>query len=360
MTGIDLVSRPEDVTAEWLTTVLRAAGALPEPGRVTGFDTEPVGTGQVGDSVRFALAYDGAEGPASVVGKFPAADETSRGAAAATRTYEVETRFYQQLRDRVAITTPRPYVALLDLEANEFVLLMNDLAPAVQGDQLAGCDVGAAELAMVEVAKLHAPVWDDATLTELAWLNRSNPETQAFYTQLMSTMYPAFLDRYGDRVEREVVEAGNRLVDRLDDYLGNRPEPHTAAHGDYRLDNMLFGTGGDSPPLAVVDWQTATTGPGLTDASYFLGAGLLPEDRRKHERQLIEAYHQALIAGGVEGYDWDRCWTDYRRFAFGGLIMAMAASMLVERTDRGDDMFMAMATRHCEQILDLEATEFLL
>jgi hypothetical protein len=33
--------------------------------------------------------------------------------------------------------------------------------------------------------------------------------------------------------------------------------------------------------------------------------------------------------------------------------------MLVERTPRGDDMFMAMATRHCQQILDLDATEFL-
>jgi hypothetical protein len=33
--------------------------------------------------------------------------------------------------------------------------------------------------------------------------------------------------------------------------------------------------------------------------------------------------------------------------------------MLVERTARGDDMFMTMASRHGQHILDLEAEEFL-
>jgi hypothetical protein len=34
--------------------------------------------------------------------------------------------------------------------------------------------------------------------------------------------------------------------------------------------------------------------------------------------------------------------------------MALAASMLVERTDRGDEMFMAMAHRHAQHALDLD------
>ena len=39
---------PDPVTPEWLTAVLHAAGALDEASRVTGFDAEAVGTGQVG------------------------------------------------------------------------------------------------------------------------------------------------------------------------------------------------------------------------------------------------------------------------------------------------------------------------
>ena len=35
--------------------------------------------------------------------------------------------------------------------------------------------------------------------------------------------------------------------------------------------------------------------------------------------------------------------------------MAVAASMLVERTDRGDQMFLTMAARHARHALDLDA-----
>ena len=83
------------------------------------------------------------------------------------------------------------------------------------------------------------------------------------------------------------------------------------------------------------------------------------EDRRTNEEALIREYHRGLLAAGVDGYDWNTCWDDYRRYSFGGLIMAIAASVLVERTDRGDDMFMAMASRHSTQALDLGADEFL-
>jgi hypothetical protein len=39
--------------------------------------------------------------------------------------------------------------------------------------------------------------------------------------------------------------------------------------------------------------------------------------------------------------------------------MAVAASMLVEQTDRGDQMFMVMAGRHSRHALDLDAQDTL-
>ena len=53
--------------------------------------------------------------------------------------------------------------------------------------------------------------------------------------------------------------------------------------------------------------------------------------------------------------DRDEIWEQYRRYSFGGLIMAIVASALVRRTDRGDDMFVTMAERHARQALDLDA-----
>ena len=41
------------------------------------------------------------------------------------------------------------------------------------------------------------------------------------------------------------------------------------------------------------------------------------------------------------------------------LVGVFAASMLVERTDRGDQMFLTMADRHSRHALDLDATSVL-
>jgi hypothetical protein len=86
----------------------------------------------------------------------------------------------------------------------------------------------------------------------------------------------------------------------------------------------------------------------------------MPADvRREAEGALLEGYHADLVAAGVRDYGWDRCWRDYRRGAWAGLIMAIAASMLVERTARGDQMFLTMAARHSRHALDLDAVELL-
>jgi aminoglycoside phosphotransferase (APT) family kinase protein len=173
---------------------------------------------------------------------------------------------------------------------------------------------------------------------------------------LMPTLFAGFVDRYADRLGEAAVGVGERFMAHVGRYLRDQPGPQTVQHGDFRLDNLLFDEDGG---VSVVDWQTAILGPGLVDASYFLGAGLQLEDRRAQERVLLREYHDRLCAAGVDGYSWDDCLTDYRRYAYSGYLMAVAASMMVERTERGDDMFMAMATRHAQQVLDLDAEDLL-
>jgi Ser/Thr protein kinase RdoA (MazF antagonist) len=233
------------------------------------------------------------------------------------------------------------------------------LTPAVQGDQLAGCSVDQAALAMSQLAKLHAPRWGDGTLAELPWLHRNTPERVKFTAELLAGLLPGFIDRYADQLGAELIRLGERLMPKIEAWMMDHPQPWTVQHGDYRLDNMLFGGPDSGRPLAVVDWQTAVYGPPLADASYFLGAGLIEKDRRAYERDLLRVYHQALTAAGIEGYSWQRCWSDYRRFTVSGFLMAVGASMLVERTQRGDEMFMTMARRHGAHILDLEAEDVL-
>lgn len=356
----EIADTPDALTAEWLTHVLRSSGVI-DATHVTDVSVTPVGTGQMCDSVRLRLRYDHeVDAPATIIAKLPAADPTSRATALALRSYEIEVRFYQQVAPTLPLRTPRVYHSDIDVETASFVLLMEDLAPAEQGDQLAGCTPEQAAAALDELVNLHAPRWDDPTLAELDWLHGDPEQRQMFMIGLLPMLWQGFRERYADRLGPEVHEAGDALFASLEGFMREDTRPWTIAHGDYRLDNLLFTTeGGRTSSVTVVDWQTCTHGPALSDVAYFIGAGLLAEDRRRHEQDLVRRYHDALLSRGVRDYDWDRCWRDHRRGTWAGLVMAIAASMLVEQTERGDDMFMTMAHRHARHALDLDAPALL-
>jgi aminoglycoside phosphotransferase (APT) family kinase protein len=282
-------------------------------------------------------------------------DPVSRATGAAQQIYRKEVEFYRRVVQTVDIRTPRCWLADIDEPGETFFLVMEDVTPAVQGDQLAGCGVAQAALALGELAKLHAPRWADPSLGDLAFLADPAIDRAAMMQALYSAVWPGFRERYGTRLAPELTAVAARFEPRVGAWIAGTSGPLTVTHGDYRLDNMLFGTGANAPPLAVVDWQTVARGLGTGDAAYFLGAGLLVAERRTHERDLLRAYWEALRARGVTDYAWDTCWRDYRRTAFAGLLMAVVASMIVVQTARGDDMFLAMASRHAQQILDLES-----
>ncbi|MDQ3293316.1 MAG: ecdysteroid 22-kinase family protein [Actinomycetota bacterium] len=352
--GIPIADTPEALTPAWLSEVLGAP--------VAAVSSSYVGTGQMCDSVRLTLGYEGPvpdDRPASVVAKLPAADPTSRATALQLRSYENEVRFYQQLAPELPMRTPAVFHADIDVETASFVLLLEDLAPAEQGDQLAGCTVERAQVAVDELVKLHAPRWGDRSLLELEWLARDPEQGRQLMLAMLPVFWSGFRDRYAERLGPEVHEVGDSLFTALDRYLVPADEHATVVHGDYRLDNLLFGGAGGGVPIAVVDWQTCAIGSALTDVAYFIGAGLLEDVRREAEGDLLRRYHDLLVVAGIDGYSWDRCQADYALGSFAGLVMALAASMLVERTARGDDMFMAMAHRHARHALDLDAPALL-
>jgi hypothetical protein len=357
-----MITGPDQVDAAWLTEALRESGVISQSS-VVSFTAEPVGTGQVGHNVRFTLTYDVEEphAPATVVAKFPSPDETSRSTGVAIGTYEKEARFYRDLAHLVDMRIPRCHRVELDEGSRLSVLLMDDLAPAVQGDQIAGCSVEEAARVVDQMPGLHAPLWGDPSLGEVGWLSVPSPDGATAVAGFYQSLWPGFCERYAGRLSDEVCEIGTRFGRSLASWAARRAEgPLTLVHGDLRLDNVLFGPGADgAPQVTVVDWQTPAIGIGTDDLSYFLGAGLPPDVRRVVEEDLVRRYHEGLMAAGVVGYSWEQCWDDYRRFAFSGLQMAVIASMIVRADDRGDEMFLAMAERHTAQILDLGAEEFL-
>ena len=182
--AILIADTPAALTPEWLTAALRAGGLLGDA-VVTTASITPVGTGQMCDSVRLELTFDRpTDAPTTVVAKLPAADPTSRATALSLRSYEIEVRFYQELAPALPIRTPTIFYADIDVETASFVLLMEDLAPARQGDQLAGCTPEEAAVAIDELVKLHAPRWGDPALAELDWLHRDPEQSRHVHAQL--------------------------------------------------------------------------------------------------------------------------------------------------------------------------------
>jgi hypothetical protein len=346
------IRRPGAIDAPWLTAVLQQAGIDAE---VKGFAARNVGTGQIGESVRFALDYarGGDDAPASLVGKFPSPGEQSRSTGVALGNYIREVRFYQQLAPKALIHTPRCYFTDVDEATSEFVLMMEDLAPAEQGDQLKGVSLEQARLAVIEAAKLHASHWGDEGLDELPWVSGSKASTPSLATNdMVGALWQGFRQRYGPRLQPHWIEAGERLSTRFATVGAQHDGPRCLTHNDYRPDNMMFATALGGHPLTVLDWQSFAYGAGPTDLAYFLAGALTPDVRRAHEPEFLGLYHQTLIDHGVTDYGM----TDLKRhYGQGGyllLLTAFFAAMIVNQTERGDEMFLRMVSGAADHMRD--------
>lgn len=350
--GHPLIDGPAGLTSEWLTAVLRASGRI-RASRVTEVGTAPVGNGLLGTNLRLKLGYDRAEAgaPATLVAKMAAAGETSRASGAALGLYERETRFYQVIAPRLGPAVPTTLFADIAVDKTTFCLLFEDLAPARGGDQLTGCSLDDAEAAVDTAAALHAPLWGDTATLAQPWMSREL--MVGMYSAQMPPCVEAIKPRFAALLEPGVPAILDQFAAAIAPWFAQQTAPFTIVHHDYRLDNILFDARGGSTPVAALDWQTLMAGPGVLDVAYFIGAGLLAEVRRPAEQALVRRYHAALAARGVSGYDWERCWHDYRLLAPHGLIMAVVGAAITTPTERGDKMLSTMINRHAQQMTDL-------
>ncbi|MBI3439636.1 MAG: phosphotransferase [Proteobacteria bacterium] len=342
---------PAAFTTEWLAASLGAPR-----GSLRDFASKAVGTGQMSKSYRLALDWDDFQGPASVIAKCPSLDAKTRAIAQTMKCYTLELGWYRELAREAQVACPR----CLHLEsANDdldFVLLLEDLAPAQAGDQLAGASIKQIETALKQAARLHAPFWGNGRADAYEWL-RPNENATGMIRMLLPTLYPQFRERYAPRLSPDILEMGKAFVAKLDGYLTRAPTATTVQHRDFRIDNILFAPGDER--AFIVDWQTLGMGAGASDVAYLIGTSIAdPAVRAREERRFVEFYARELAELGVAA-DADALWREYRLYAFSGFLMAVLASMNVERTERGDEMFAVMAERPAWQILALDSLSLL-
>ena len=136
-----------------------------------------------------------------MVAKLPSDDPTSRATSQAMQSYLIETSFYAELAPTLRVRAPGCHHVAYDPVTDDFTLLLEDLAPAEQGDQITGCSVDVAALAVGHLPELHAPRWGDPTLRDLAWLHRVTPDRVAFAGAMYLMLLDAFEQRYDGRID---------------------------------------------------------------------------------------------------------------------------------------------------------------
>jgi aminoglycoside/choline kinase family phosphotransferase len=366
MPNLTIPAGPEELTPSWLTDALRAGGVISEA-NVTSFQKEILGEGAgfMGQLARVKLQYDtdtpGA--PSSLIAKFPSNMPENRAVADAFRFYEREIRFYEEIAGDVELRTPRCYYSDMDVEAGRYILLIEDLVPARVGDQLKGCLEHEAALAITSLAGFHATWLDHPRLSDLDWMPAIDVP---WYTQAVLDSYaqiwPQFLQRFGDKLSPEMVATGQRLGEKVGKIMQEmaRP-PRTIIHGDYRLDNLFFGTEEDKPMLAVADWQIASRGRGVFDVAYFMSGGVPADLRRANEMSLLSDYHRILTDNGNSaGYDFDECFRDYRKSVVFCLVYPVIGGGSVDMgNERGVALWDTWLDRNVAAIEDLDAADLI-
>lgn len=330
----DFPVHPDAVTPAWLSEVLG------QPVRRVRW--EPIGTGQVGDSVRFHLEGEGV--PATLAGKFPAEDTTSRSTAVMFGLYRKEVEFYRQVAGLLDVRVPEVLFAEASDDASDFFLLFEDMGPARQGNQIAGCNLTDAREAIRQAAAIHAPSWGNTAILEADWL-QPPPELGARVGGMYPQAQAVFRERYQETLEPQFMAVCDALAEAAEAYFGHDVEKRCLVHGDFRLDNMLFDVRGGREPIAVLDWQTVTIGNPMNDVGYFLGCGI-GQLGLDHEDELLDFYYDEMAARGVP-QSREAMQRDYRLGILHGVSTAVFSAAFVERTPRGDENFLSMARGAC-------------
>lgn len=276
-----------DVTVEWM------AGALGVALDAITVETIGAGHGFMGELARVTMRSTDPKVPASVIVKLPTNDPGGRFIGEMMRVWEREHRFYRDVAPQLNIRVPAALVNILEPPC----LVLEDLAPAVPGDHVAGATLDQAERAIDLLSRHHAAWFEHPLLPSFTWMPGLDDPQILTLADTFAIGWPMFLERFGNELPQRCLRWCEQFVGGIPEWIRTHyDDPITLTHGDFRLDNLFFA---DDGSVAVIDWQMCMRAPGQTDLVYFCANNLSVEMRRAHEDALIDRYVAGLHAAGV-------------------------------------------------------------
>jgi hypothetical protein len=350
MTDIAFPREATDITTEWLSAILG--------GSVDSVAAEQigVGVGLLGRLYRLTLSGSGV--PSSIILKLPTLDVGARtNVVEPLRFYEKEIAFYQEAIERMPISTAGVYHAEFDEVSRDFCLLLEDLGTRRMEDQIAGCPIEDADVAIDALAEMHAHWWNSDSFP--AWLPQySDQPYPLVIAGMFMQAWPRAMEIFGDHLSPRFKEFGERYPELVPWFMENLSiPPFTLCHGDFRLDNLFFGTEQAHPAITVVDWQICFKGRGGYDVAYFISQSLRTDVRREHEARLKQRYLDGLAKHGITYDDFEN---DYAKTVAYCFIYAVVSAGQIEVTnERMRDLLLSILDRAVAAIEDTKALELL-
>jgi hypothetical protein len=258
--------------------------------------------GNAGTSARARLALTGDGVPPSAFVKMAAETAATRLMGEVGRLAETETRFYRELAPELT-GVPQSYGSEFDSVTGRFVLVLEDLAVdnCEFPDTLHPLIPDQARQVVELLARLHATYWERVP----DWIYSISADTAALVTgPLLKTSLRRLAEKTDVRVEHGRFIADNyRAVAAIMDRT-----PNTVTHGDAHPGNIYFRDG----EAGLLDWQFVRRGHPGRELAYTLVTSMTTDDRRSHQRELLDTYRRALAGAGGPELDRDELWDRYR------------------------------------------------
>ena len=309
----NVISGAEQVTAEWLTGVLRRHDPV-----------QPVTVGAVrivlqkrlpySTIIRLSAKYD--DPPANLPHDFVL--KLAPGKITDPTTVDVgraEVEFYQSVAP--GLPCP-PLIECFDTgysaDSGRSHILMRDLSDThSQPEQNQAPSPEMSRLAVEALARVHAAWWNSPELGNSIGKLFDEAALASFIDNLESSVTD-FIDRSGVLLTREQLDAYDLMLKNAEQIWGRlmHREGLTVTHGDCHWWNYLYPRDPQTDAVHIFDWHLWHVDLGARDLAFLLALGGFAEPRPDLENGLLRAYRNKLSECGVSDYGWEQLLEDYR------------------------------------------------
>jgi len=302
-------TRPEEVTAEWLTAALarRIPGAvvheLEALERIHGASSK----------LRLRLRLNAAAEAAGVTRQVILKAGFENHSPGLEVMHRNEVNAYRHLAPSADVPTAACFYADCDSTGRAVVVLEDLTLRNVEFLSLQRpISYALAERFLDHLAKLHARWWNAPDLAAQTWVLPSHGEYRRARVEalLAPASYEAFVNAPRGAATPQALKDPDlirRCFFRLGEHYARMPQ--LIVHGDMHLGNLFVFADGEP---GVLDWQPRLA-TWSNDVTYFLVGGLDLPDRRRWEQPLLNHYLDQLRALGVDAPSFDEAWLAHRR-----------------------------------------------